>query len=79
MFWSKKVHGEKLLKCPRGHGYMRKLKKENVLIDVCEVCGGMWLDDGELQKLNALAKKKFTKAKKAKKVKKKSKSKKVKR
>ncbi len=52
-----KKTGEKLLSCPRCRQYMKKLKKKNVVIDVCRKCGGMWVDAGELQKLAAHAKK----------------------
>ena len=55
--FSKKVHGEKLLKCPRCRIKMEKLKKEGVIIDVCNKCGGMWLDNGEMEKLSNMAKK----------------------
>ncbi len=47
----KKVHGEELLTCPRCNIKMEKLKKQEVIIDVCRKCKGMWLDAGELQKL----------------------------
>ena len=36
---------------------MEKLKKKNVVIDVCKKCKGMWLDDGEIHKLLNIAKK----------------------
>lgn len=42
---------EKLLKCPRCNIYMKKLKKKDVIIDVCKKCGGMWVDAGEHEKL----------------------------
>jgi Zn-finger nucleic acid-binding protein len=45
------VHDEELLTCPRCHIKMEKLKKNDVIIDVCKKCNGMWLDDGEIQKL----------------------------
>ena len=54
MFFKKQ---EKLLKCPRCNVKMEKLKKENVVIDVCNKCGGMWLDKGEMEKLAKIAKK----------------------
>ena len=34
---------------------MEKLKKEDVIIDVCKKCGGMWLDAGEMDKLADMA------------------------
>ena len=30
---------------------MKKLKKKDVIIDVCTKCGGMWIDKGEMEKL----------------------------
>jgi len=63
MFFTKKKYGEKLLKCPRCRIYMKKIKKEDVIIDVCEKCNGLWLDDHEIDKLNALAKRTSVKAK----------------
>jgi len=57
MLFGKKVHGEDLLKCPRCRIKMEKLKKDNVVIDVCMKCKGMWLDNGEMEKLAKMAKK----------------------
>jgi len=54
---TKKRHGEKLLDCPRCKIEMEKLKKKDVIIDVCSKCGGMWLDKGETEKLVNIAKK----------------------
>jgi len=34
---------------------MEKLKKKDVIIDICKKCKGMWLDDGEIHKLAELA------------------------
>ena len=42
---------EKDLLCPRCKINMKKLKKGNVVIDVCRKCGGMWADKGEVDKL----------------------------
>jgi len=53
----KKKFGEKLLKCPRCGIKMEKLKKSNVVIDVCKKCHGMWLDAGEIDKLANMANK----------------------
>ncbi|MBN2422866.1 zf-TFIIB domain-containing protein [Candidatus Woesearchaeota archaeon] len=44
------------LKCPRCNIVMRKLVKQDVVIDICEKCNGMWLDDNEINKLIELAK-----------------------
>jgi Zn-finger nucleic acid-binding protein len=41
----------KLLQCPRGDGKMETVAFEGVEIDRCNVCGGVWLDKGELEQL----------------------------
>ena len=41
----------KRLECPRGDGKMTTLTFEGVEIDRCDVCGGVWLDKGELEQL----------------------------
>lgn len=43
------------LRCPVCQGDFREVLKEGVLIDVCTVCRGVWLDRGELEKLLSLA------------------------
>jgi hypothetical protein len=53
-----KIYGEELFICPRCKVKMEKLKKNNVIIDVCKKCKGMWLDHGEMEKLYELAHKK---------------------
>lgn len=61
MFFRKKkieeVHGEELLMCPRCSVKMQKLKKEEIIIDVCKKCSGMWVDAGEMEKLAEMAQK----------------------
>ena len=57
------MHGEKVLICPRCNIEMKKLKKEEVVIDICRKCEGMWLDKGEIKKLLNLAHKKLPKKK----------------
>lgn len=49
------------LKCPRCGSKMDKIDKNNIVIDVCPNCNGMWLDDGEIEKLVSIAKNKTTK------------------
>jgi uncharacterized protein len=44
---------EPILQCPRCSVGMKKLKKKDVIIDVCKQCNGMWLDAGEIEKLAA--------------------------
>jgi len=57
----KKVYGEEMMICPRCKAdkkkeiEMEKLKKGDVIIDVCKKCGGMWLDNGEMEKLADMA------------------------
>jgi len=51
MFKIHKKTKEKYLLCPRCSINMKKLVKEDVTIDVCKKCGGMWVDAGELGKL----------------------------
>ena len=45
---------EKLLNCPRCATAMKKLKKGDVVLDVCPACKGLWLDAGEVEKLAAI-------------------------
>lgn len=42
---------DKTLICPRCKINMKKIKKKDVVIDVCHKCNGMWLDDNEIEKL----------------------------
>jgi len=39
------------LRCPRDGGEMVTVTIENVQVDRCTQCGGMWLDAGELEQL----------------------------
>ncbi|HLF54591.1 MAG TPA: zf-TFIIB domain-containing protein [Candidatus Nanoarchaeia archaeon] len=57
MLFKKKNVAESDLNCPRCHVVMRKIKKEDVMIDVCDKCNGMWLDDGEIHKLGEMMEK----------------------
>ena len=50
-----KKYDERLLLCPRCNIEMKKIKKHDVIIDVCKKCNGMWLDDKEIDKLAMLA------------------------
>lgn len=40
-----------LLKCPKDGSTMHEVVRDEVLIDVCPHCRGVWLDRGELDKL----------------------------
>jgi len=37
--------------CYRCRQAMRKASRDGVLVDVCDTCGGLWLDAGELEAL----------------------------
>ena len=52
----KKVHDEHLFNCPRCNVKMEKLKKNDIIIDICKKCNGMWLDEGEIQRLAEMSK-----------------------
>jgi uncharacterized protein len=39
------------MRCPRCDGTLTESKVENVSIDTCDKCGGVWLDSGELEQL----------------------------
>jgi uncharacterized protein len=40
------------LECPRCDGRLEAVVNEGVEIDVCDTCGGVWLDAGELEQLS---------------------------
>lgn len=63
-FFKRKNINEKDLKCPRCRVNMRKVEKHDVVIDYCEKCKGMWLDDKEIDKLIEIGKKKSIKNRK---------------
>ncbi len=41
------------LKCPKCDGTLFETEYENITIDVCDVCTGVWLDAGELAQIAA--------------------------
>jgi uncharacterized protein with PIN domain len=43
--------GLSTMQCPRCNGALKESKFEEVMIDTCEKCGGIWLDSGELEQL----------------------------
>lgn len=51
-----KINQQADLKCPRCIIVMKKLIKHDVVLDICKKCHGMWLDDGEIDKLVRLSK-----------------------
>lgn len=36
------------LDCPKCDGHLYETEYENIVIDVCDKCSGVWLDSGEL-------------------------------
>lgn len=46
-----KAAGASTMACPRCGGSLKESKFEEVSIDTCEKCGGVWLDASELQQL----------------------------
>ncbi|MBI2572847.1 zf-TFIIB domain-containing protein [Candidatus Woesearchaeota archaeon] len=52
---------EKTFMCPRCSVGMKKIKRDNVILDICTKCGGMWLDHDEIPKLAEIANAKFKK------------------
>jgi len=46
-----KAAGTSSMKCPRCDGSLFETKVEEVTIDTCDKCGGVWLDSGELEQL----------------------------
>ncbi len=46
-----KAAGTSSMQCPRCDGKLQESKVDNVSIDTCEKCGGVWLDSGELEQL----------------------------
>ena len=42
-----------LTMCPHGHGPMQEVQRAGVQLDICPNCGGVWLDRGELEKIQA--------------------------
>jgi Zn-finger nucleic acid-binding protein len=46
-----KAAGTSSMRCPRCDGTLNETKVEEVSIDLCDQCGGVWLDSGELEQL----------------------------
>ena len=46
-----KAAGLSSMQCPRCDGSLKESKFEEVSIDICDKCGGVWLDSGELEQL----------------------------
>ena len=47
-----KEAGTSSMKCPRCDGTLKEIFIEEVPIDTCDKCAGVWLDSGELEQLN---------------------------
>jgi len=43
-----------LLTCPTCNSGMQEVRRNEVLLDVCPQCRGVWLDRGELEKILSL-------------------------
>jgi Zn-finger nucleic acid-binding protein len=39
--------------CPKCQNTLRERRRDDVMLDICPGCGGVWLDRGELEKLTA--------------------------
>ena len=39
------------LRCPQDRKKMKKVSVAGLTVDVCDTCGGVWLDDGEITAL----------------------------
>ncbi|MFC1588356.1 zf-TFIIB domain-containing protein [Planctomycetota bacterium] len=48
------------MKCPRCQADLKEIIYEGVEIDTCASCGGEWLDDGEMKKINDIREETFT-------------------
>ena len=46
-----KAAGMSSMQCPRCGGNLKENMFEDVTIDTCDNCGGVWLDSGELEQL----------------------------
>ena len=46
-----KAAGTSSMQCPRCDGSLKESQVEDIMIDTCEKCGGVWLDSGELEQL----------------------------
>jgi len=46
-----KAAGTSSMQCPRCDGKLLESKVDEVSIDSCDKCGGIWLDSGELETL----------------------------
>ena len=47
--------GPSSMRCPRCEGNLNETKLDDISIDVCDKCGGVWLDVGELAQITQKA------------------------
>jgi len=40
---------ESKLHCPKGHGLLETYTFQGFVLDRCQTCGGVWMDNGELE------------------------------
>jgi uncharacterized protein with PIN domain len=46
-----KAAGASSMQCPRCDGSLKEMRIDEVAVDTCDKCGGVWLDSGELEQL----------------------------
>jgi hypothetical protein len=46
-----KAAGSSSMKCPRCDGALKENQLDEVVVDTCKNCGGIWLDSSELERL----------------------------
>jgi uncharacterized protein len=46
-----KAAGMSSMKCPRCDGSLSESRFEEVTVDTCDKCGGVWLDSGEFEQV----------------------------
>jgi hypothetical protein len=49
------------MKCPKCGGDLKEITQDSVSVDVCQDCGGLWLDSGELDLLRKVKEHRFGK------------------
>ena len=47
--------GPSSMRCPRCEGSLNETNLDDIAIDVCDKCGGVWLDVGELAQITQKA------------------------
>ena len=49
-----RAKGQEARQCPLGHGALTEVRHDEIAIDRCDTCGGVWLDAGELEQLTGV-------------------------